>query len=153
MNYGLPDKFIGYISKLLTEFWTVGPLHPALVEMIYMDMDSEAEEDEFKLYVRMRKTTVSNQIPIHSPSSVSRERRIPDKFLEQVGALCQIIAKLKRTRPVNSPSLIAMEASLSGFGPDAVFYEKYIGEIIRSSSGRKIEDLHSASSGKGGGKT
>jgi hypothetical protein len=101
----------------------------------------------------MRKTTVSNEIPICSPSSVSRERQISDKSLQQVGALCQIIAKLKRTRPVNSPSLIAMEASLSGFGPDAVIYEKYIGETIRSSSGRKIEDLHSASSGKGGGKT
>jgi hypothetical protein len=72
MDYGLPDEFIDYISKLLTEFWTVGPLHPALVEMIDMDMDSEAEEDEFKLHVRMRKTTVSNEIPICSTSSVER---------------------------------------------------------------------------------
>jgi hypothetical protein len=132
MNYGLPDESIDYISELLTEFWTVGPLHPALVEMIDMDMDSKAEEDEFKLYVQMRKTTVSNEIPIHSPSSVSREQQIPDKCLEQVGALCHIIAKLKRTRPVDSPSLIAMEASLSGFGPDAVIYKKCIGETIRS---------------------
>jgi hypothetical protein len=77
MDYGLPDEFIDYISKLLTEFWTVGPLHPALVEMIDMDMDSEAEEDKFKLYVRMRKTTVSDEIPIRSPSSISRERQIP----------------------------------------------------------------------------
>jgi hypothetical protein len=75
--------------------------------------------------------------------SVPRQQQIPDKSIEQVGALCQIIAKLKRTRPVNSPSLIAMEASLSGFGLDAVIYEKYIGETIRSSMGRKIEDLHS----------
>jgi hypothetical protein len=123
MNYGLPDESLDYISKLLTDFWTVGPLHPALV-------DSEAEEDKnkFKLYIRMRKTTV--------------------------GALRQIIAKLKRTRPVNSPSLIAMEASLSGLAQDAVIYEKYIGETIRSSSERQKEDLHSASSsGKGGGKT
>jgi hypothetical protein len=74
MNYGLPDKSIDYVSKLLTEFWTVGPLHPALVEMIDMDMDSKAEEDEFKPYVRMRKSTVSNGIPIHSSSSVSREQ-------------------------------------------------------------------------------
>lgn len=51
MNYGLPNKSIDYISKLLTEFWTVEPLHPALVEMIDMDMNSEAEEDEFKLYI------------------------------------------------------------------------------------------------------
>lgn len=108
MNYGLPDKSIDYISKLLTEFWTVGPLHPALVEMIDMDMDSEAEEDEFKLYVQMHKTTASNEIPIRSASSVSRERQIHDKALEQVGALGQIIAKLKRTRPVNSPSLILL---------------------------------------------
>lgn len=151
MNFGLPNKSIDYISKLLTEFWTVGPLHPALVKMIDMDMDSEAQEDEFKLYVRMRKTTANNEIPIRSPSSVSRERQILDKSLEQVGALGQIIAKLKRTRPVNSPSLIAMEASLSGLGPDAVIYKKYIGETIQSSSGRKIEDVHSASSGKGGG--
>jgi hypothetical protein len=45
-----------------------------LVEMIDMDMDSKAEEDEFKPYVRMRKSTVSNGIPIHSSSSVSREQ-------------------------------------------------------------------------------
>lgn len=76
MNYRLPDESIDYISKLLTEFWTVGLLHPALVELIDMDMDSEAE-DEFKLYVRMRKTTVSDEIPIRSPSSISRERQIP----------------------------------------------------------------------------
>jgi hypothetical protein len=123
MNYGLPDESLDYISKLLTDFWTVGPLHPALV-------DSEAEEDKnkFKLYIRMRKTTV--------------------------GALHQIIAKLKRTRPVNSPSLIAMEASLSGLAQDAVIYEKYIGETVQSASERHESDvLHSASaSGKGGSK-
>jgi hypothetical protein len=71
MDYGLPNKSIDYISKLLTKFWTIGPLHPALVEMIDMDMDSEAEEDEFKLYVRMRKTTVSNEIPIRSKTTTN----------------------------------------------------------------------------------
>jgi hypothetical protein len=49
-------------------------------------LEEVGKDGKFQLYVWMRKTTV--------------------------GVLRQIIAKLKRTRPVNSPSLIAMEASL-----------------------------------------
>jgi len=87
------------------------------------EKEEEEEGEGFKLYIRIRKTTV--------------------------GEMKTVIEQLRQTRPVNFPALEAMEKSLEGEGEDSqVVYEKYIGETIISVKGRQQSDLQTARSSK-----
>lgn len=122
----IPDHTVDFLSKLLTDFWAISGDHAALKEVAIEDTeeeDAEEEEEGFKLYVRIRKTTI--------------------------GEVGRVIEKLRQTRPINTPALVAMAKSLEGVGADdQVVYEKYVGETARSVRGRQRDDLHAARAGK-----
>jgi hypothetical protein len=128
---------VNFLSKLLTNFWTISSDHPAWTKV----EETKEEEANFKLYIRICKTTVGEMKTVSSWQHY--QRNWVWTWLEL--ASTKVIEQLWWTHPVNMPALGAMERSLNG-EDDQVVDEKYIGETVVSVKSHQRTDLQFAMS-------
>jgi hypothetical protein len=62
----LPHRTVDFLSKLLTNFWTISSDHPPWTKVEETEDEKEEEEESSKLYIRICKTTVGEMKTVSS---------------------------------------------------------------------------------------